>query len=225
MVYPTISTKCLQALTLTVNTNIARGTTDPGCRVYNLNNFSDWNQFDIRTWTWSNGLQPWTGPTSSSAGADADSKYKYKYSQARRFKSKPEGPTRLLMSSNRDSSSKFKHNYSSVNDNLIILIYSNMKHVNLNLKFHLCHIVPNSSVSFGTIDHLVLDKFSPFSKFTWVWDFFESGAVLVDAPMHKLHQDTTRQKHITTMHQIHQDTMHQFHQDTTHQKHITTMHQ
>ena len=49
------------------------------------------------------------------------------------------------MSSNRDSSSKFKHNYSSVNDNLIILIYSNMKHVNLNLKFHLCHIVPNSS--------------------------------------------------------------------------------
>ena len=34
IVYPTISTKCLQALTLTVNTNIARGTTDPGCRVY-----------------------------------------------------------------------------------------------------------------------------------------------------------------------------------------------
>ena len=28
-------------------TNIARGTTDPGYRVYNLNNFSDWNQFDI----------------------------------------------------------------------------------------------------------------------------------------------------------------------------------
>ena len=100
-----------------------------------------------------------------------------------------------------------------------------MKHVNLNYKFYLCHIVPNSSVSFGTIDHLVLDKFSPFSKFTWVWDFFESGAALVDAAMHKLHQDIMRQKHITTMHQIHQDTMHQFHQDTTHQKHITTMHQ
>ena len=27
--------------------NIARGTTDPGYWVYNLNNFSDWNQFEI----------------------------------------------------------------------------------------------------------------------------------------------------------------------------------
>ena len=27
--------------------NIARGTTDPGYRIYNLNKFSGWNQFDI----------------------------------------------------------------------------------------------------------------------------------------------------------------------------------
>ena len=46
-------------------TNIARCTTDPGYKVFNLNHFSDWNQFDIWTWTWSHGLKPWTGPTSS----------------------------------------------------------------------------------------------------------------------------------------------------------------
>ena len=30
-----------------IQRNIARGTTDPGYRIYNLNKFSGWNQFDI----------------------------------------------------------------------------------------------------------------------------------------------------------------------------------
>ena len=92
ILYPTISTKCLQALTLTINTNLGS----------NTNTNTNTAKFEIL----------WLHVFSS----------------------------KFLISS---------------------------------LSYQITFFRP---VSFGTIEHLVLENFSPFLKFTWVWDFFEAGA-------------------------------------------------